>query len=191
MFSRYTALAALTVASLVACDSGTHYSMSDTDQGAYRTSCWNGRCREELTAPNGSRPDPACAAGERASFVMAGAYIVSACHACYASDGRVSRTDLTRCRALRCDHPQDCPPFHRGHPVACREGLCVEKDGLSGASADRPLDRVSAAALCMAGAGPASADRIALAQDRLSFAQRACDAQGRCAQPVGCRTIPR
>jgi hypothetical protein len=161
--------------------------MGDTDEGSYRTSCANARCREEVTAPTAARPSPPCAPGERAGFALAGAHIVSACHVCFASDGRVSRHDLSRCRAVTCQHARDCPPWHHGNAVECREGLCVEK---SSAPSDRPLDRVSAAALCMAGAGPSSAERIPLAQDRLSFAQRACDAQGRCAQPAGCRAAP-
>lgn len=177
-----------TVALLYACDGGTHYCLRDTEEGAYRTSCSNGRCREELTAPTTARPEPACGAEERAGFALGGAYVVSACHVCFASDGRVSRYDLTRCRPVACQNIRDCPPWHRGHAVECREGICVEKDG---ARTDRPLDRVSAAALCMAGAGLSSNEQIALAQDRLSFAMRACDAQGRCTQPAGCRPVPR
>ncbi len=176
------------VRALTACDTGTHYSMRDTDEGSYRTSCWQGRCREELTSPMGSRPSPACGAGERAGFTMAGAYVVSACHACFDRSGRVARHDLSRCRAVSCQHPTDCPPWHRGHAVECREGLCVEKGVASSGAA---LDRVSAAALCMAGAGPTSADRFVLGDDRLAFARAACDAQGRCAQPSGCRQAPR
>ncbi|MBL8682372.1 MAG: hypothetical protein JNK05_24615 [Myxococcales bacterium] len=181
-------LAGLGVLGASACDTGTHYSLRDTDEGAYRTSCWQGRCRESLTSPMGARPSPSCAASERAGFALAGAYVVSVCHACFDGAGRVARYDLSRCRAVSCQHPTDCPPWHRGHAVECREGLCVEKE--TAANGPR-LDRQSAAALCMAGAGSTSQERFVLGEDRLAFARAACDAQGRCAQPAGCRQAPR
>jgi hypothetical protein len=172
---------------MIGCDTGTHYSLRDTEQSVYRTSCWEGRCRPTLTAPTEARPAPPCAAGERAAMVLAGAYVVSACHACVRAEQTVTRHDLARCRAIVCEHPRDCPPWHRGRSVECRQGLCVERGS---PREERPLDAVSSAALCMAGAGPSSGDRFTLAEDRLAFARAACDAQGRCAQPSGCRAAP-
>jgi hypothetical protein len=173
---------------LFACDTGTQYALSDTERSVYRGSCFEGRCREEITSPMGARPSPACGAGERAGFVLAGAHVVTVCHACLGPQGAPARPDLSRCRPVACAHPRDCPPWHRGRTVACREGLCVEQNPAAG---PRPLDRVSAAGLCMTGAGPTSAERLALVEDRLAFARAACDRDGRCGPPAGCRGFAR
>jgi hypothetical protein len=181
-------LLSVSVAGLLACDTGTQYSLKDTERSIYRASCREGRCREEITSPMGARPQPACGAGERAGFALAGAHVVTVCHACLSSDGAVRRHDLARCRVVTCEHPRDCPPWHRGHEVTCVEGLCLERVASPG---PRPLDRVSAAGLCMSGAGATSSERLSLVDDRLAFARAACDGEGRCAQPAGCRAFAR
>ena len=175
---------------LAACDTGTQWSVSDTERTIYRASCYAGSCKLEVSSPAGTRASR-CRASEHPGIALTGAGVLSVCHACIPNNNDNSerargeiRPELSRCRPIICSHPRDCPPWNRGHTMQCVSGLCVE-NGLQG---DRVLNSVSAAALCMAGAGPATAVQP-LTEDRLRFARAACDPDGRCAQPVGCRAF--
>ncbi|MDP3274668.1 MAG: hypothetical protein Q8Q09_05690 [Deltaproteobacteria bacterium] len=173
---------------LMGCDTGTQYNVRDTEQSVYRVSCREGVCREEISSPMGARPQGQAQPGEHAGFALLGAHVPTVCHA-WIAEGRPARPDLSRCRPIACARDLDCPPMHRGQRVACGGGLCVARS--PGVTArDRGLDRVSAAGLCMAGAGPTSQARMALTEDRLAFATASCDAQGQCEAPRGCRALP-
>lgn len=176
---------------LAACDTGTQWSVSDTERTIYRASCYAGSCKLEVSSPAGTRASN-CRASEHPGIALTGAGVLSVCHACIPDNNdnservrREIRPELSRCRPIICSHPRDCPPWNRGHSMQCLNGLCVE-NGLSG---ERVLDVVSASALCMAGAGPATVQRPPLMDDRLSFARSACDSAGHCAQPSGCRAF--
>ncbi len=178
------------LAALAACDTGTQWSLRDTERTIYRASCRDGTCKLEVTSPAGTR-STGCASQEHPGLILAGAGVVSVCHACvpnvHDNSERVRQSlhpELRRCRPLACAHVRDCPPWNRGQTVQCLNGLCVEAN----MRPERPLDLVSASALCMAGAGPATGEQLPLTADRLAFARASCNLAGQCTQPVGCRS---
>lgn len=173
------------------CDTGTQWSVRDTERTIYRASCREGQCKLEVSSPAGTRASR-CAANEHPGLALTGKGVLTVCHACIPNTHdnslqahRALHVELNRCRPIVCSHIRDCPPWNRGHTVRCDHGLCVEND-LQG---ERVLDVVSASGLCMAGAGPATEGNLPLTDERLRFSRFACDAEGNCVQPTGCRAF--
>jgi hypothetical protein len=175
-----TARAAIVALSLCACDLRNGYSVHDTEGWTYRVSCTHQTCSEEVQAPHAPRPGFACGGGSQRGFAIAGKRVVVACHACVRA-GVALRVDVASCRALACEHDNECAPFRGGSPVRCVHGLCA-------VPGESDLDEAASVGLCMAGAGPSGGDEPPNhVADRVALGRAGCDANGRCAPPAGCR----
>lgn len=164
-----------------ACDLRADFYLTDTEGWGYRVSCSKTRCDTVVRSPYASLiAASACPPGSAPGFALAGRRVPVVCHACVREHELASTPELSRCRAVRCAHNGECPPFHGGTPLQCLHGLCQ-------APADPLLDRAGAVGLCMSGAGP-SGRSSPQERLRMSLADAACRAGDQCDAPAGCQT---
>jgi hypothetical protein len=165
-------------AALASCRGGRPFALHDTEGWEYTARCPDRGCARVLESPHPSHPAANCGPGDSAGFVLAGAGVIAACHACVR--GESARViDDADCRPLACETDPDCPPLVNGAHVRCMHGVCQ----VPGAA----LDVTGAVALCMAGAGAAGRENAGERSARVGIARRGCDGAGSCVASAACR----
>jgi hypothetical protein len=169
---------ALATLACAACRLTTDYAVHDTEGRDYRVACRGSVCAREVESPSSAPLRAPCAAGEHGAFVLAGRRVVVVCPACVGAGAL--RLEVERCRAVRCDADEECPPHASGQAPHCAHGLCE-------IAAHGELDFAATMGLCMAGAGPAGQENPREASDRAAIARAACPDPARCQPATACR----